>query len=317
MECRIFGTTTEESWDASSGERLVDRAALSARYSDKELKETIRVAEKGRPGPAGDSVAVVLLRRDEKVGNSEHVIEKAKQADWVRSICDKHGWKMKWMDVALSQARLHAVSVQIEHFGSTTAMELGLRRSPPVALLAPHWHPETLHHEYAHERRAGARVRTGAFLLACAAVRSLPRSRKVRRSRDFSQLRRGGLIEDVSQAVEEVVNTAEDALVHVARLPAWLSPERDQSTSATSSGKRRVVILGTGWAAHAIAKIIDINKVFTPMLAAAAVGTVEYRSILEHIRRTCESIDLEKKELLVRPYPEGLEEDFTVPYDVP
>lgn len=44
----------------------------------------------------------------------------------------------------------------------------------------------------------------------------------------------------------------------VARLPAWLSPERDPSTS---TGKRRVVILGTGWAAHAIAKIIDINKV--------------------------------------------------------
>lgn len=32
---------------------------------------------------------------------------------------------------------------------------------------------------------------------------------------------------------------------------------------------------------------------------------------------TCESIDLEKKELLVRPYPVGLEKDFTVPYDVP
>lgn len=45
----------------------------------------------------------------------------------------------------------------------------------------------------------------------------------------------------------------------VARIPAWLSPEREPSTGTT--GKRRVVILGTGWAAHAIAKIIDINKV--------------------------------------------------------
>jgi len=80
-------------------------------YSDKELKETIRVAEKG----------------DEKVGNSEDVIDKwgmykeaqlhgevdlkkhvdtlvvnerhrAKQADWVKSICKKNGWKLKWMD---------------------------------------------------------------------------------------------------------------------------------------------------------------------------------------------------------------------------
>ena len=140
------------------------------------------------------------------------------------------------------------------------------------------------------------------------------------------------------------------------------------------------------------------NQVFTPMLAAAAVGTVEYRSILEHIRSanpvieytqgtqfsrhgdfllllvdqgrsepfllyilgfqhfildtfcciswpfpssyilvilvpqgaffdlpdspsrsagTCENVDLEKKELLIRPYPPGLEDDFTLPYDVP
>jgi len=80
-------------------------------YSDKELKETIRVAEKG----------------DEKVGNSEQVIEKwgmykeaqlhgeidltkhvdalvvherhrAKQSEFVKKICAKHGWKLRWMD---------------------------------------------------------------------------------------------------------------------------------------------------------------------------------------------------------------------------
>eukprot|EP00435_Cladocopium_sp_Y103_P071269 s143_g37.t1 len=182
--------------------------------------------------------------------------------------------------------------------------------------------------------RARTWQRTGMFLLSCAALRSSP-SRKFRRRND-SRLRRRGLLEDVTQAVEEVANTAEDALVHVARIPAWFSADREAPTS--HEGKRKVVILGTGWAAHAIAKIIDINKVdirvisprnyfvFTPMLAAAAVGTVEYRSILEHIRSanpvieytqgTCESIDLEKKELLVRPYPPGLEKDFNVPYDV-
>ncbi|CAL1163964.1 unnamed protein product [Cladocopium goreaui] len=87
-------------------------------YSDKELKETIRVAEKG----------------DEKVGNSEQVIEKwgmykeaqlhgeidldkhvdslvvherhrAKHADFVKKICEKHGWKMRWMDEM--RAHLH------------------------------------------------------------------------------------------------------------------------------------------------------------------------------------------------------------------
>ncbi|CAE7869243.1 Slc24a2 [Symbiodinium sp. KB8] len=79
-------------------------------YSDKELKETIRVAEKG----------------DEKVGDSEKVVEKwgmykeaqlhgeidlrkhvdrlvanerhRKQADWVESICKKNGWTLTWMD---------------------------------------------------------------------------------------------------------------------------------------------------------------------------------------------------------------------------
>lgn len=44
----------------------------------------------------------------------------------------------------------------------------------------------------------------------------------------------------------------------VARIPAWFSSER---AAVSHEGKRRVVILGTGWAAHAIAKIIDINKV--------------------------------------------------------
>ena len=54
---------------------------------------------------------------------------------------------------------------------------------------------------------------TGLFLLSCAALRFSP-SRKLRRRKD-SRLRRRGLLEDVTQAVEEVANTAEDALVHV------------------------------------------------------------------------------------------------------
>ncbi|CAJ1457325.1 unnamed protein product [Effrenium voratum] len=62
------------------------------------------------------------------------------------------------------------------------------------------------------------------------------------------------------------------------------------------------------------------------MLAAASVGTVEYRSILEHIRSanptigylqgTCKSVDFEKKELVISPYPPGVESDFNLPYDV-
>lgn len=51
----------------------------------------------------------------------------------------------------------------------------------------------------------------------------------------------------------------------------------------------KVVVLGTGWAAHALLKEIDASKfevtvvsprnffLFTPMLAASAVGTVKRR----------------------------------------
>lgn len=78
-------------------------------------------------------------------------------------------------------------------------------------------------------------------------------------------------------------------------------------------------MLGTGWAAHALLKEIDASKfevttvsprnffLFTPMLAASAVGTVEYRSITEPIRKvnaeanyleaTCTGIDVERKSI--------------------
>lgn len=61
--------------------------------------------------------------------------------------------------------------------------------------------------------------------------------------------------------------------------------------------KERVVILGTGWGAAAFLKEIDMDLyditvisprnhfLFTPMLAGASVGTVEFRSITESIRQ--------------------------------
>lgn len=60
--------------------------------------------------------------------------------------------------------------------------------------------------------------------------------------------------------------------------------------------KERIVVLGTGWGAHSLLKGIDTDLydvtvisprnffLFTPMLAGASVGTVEYRSITEPIR---------------------------------
>ena len=58
----------------------------------------------------------------------------------------------------------------------------------------------------------------------------------------------------------------------------------------------RLLIIGSGWGAHALVKIVDADLfrclvisprsyfVFTPMLAASSVGTVEYRSITEPMR---------------------------------
>ncbi|KAI0022096.1 pyridine nucleotide-disulfide oxidoreductase-domain-containing protein [Xylariomycetidae sp. FL0641] len=65
----------------------------------------------------------------------------------------------------------------------------------------------------------------------------------------------------------------------------------------SSQKKERVVILGSGWAGYAFARTLDPNKferimisprsyfVFTPLLAGAAVGTLEYRATLESVRK--------------------------------
>ncbi|CAM9578122.1 unnamed protein product, partial [Laminaria digitata] len=103
----------------------------------------------------------------------------------------------------------------------------------------------------------------------------------------------------------------------------------------------KVVVLGTGWAAHALLKEIDSTKLdvttvsprnfflFTPMLAASAVGTVEYRSITEPIRKvnaeanyleaTCTAIDVSRKTITCETVVcEGNTcniEDFELPFD--
>ena len=64
------------------------------------------------------------------------------------------------------------------------------------------------------------------------------------------------------------------------------------------SKRERIVVLGTGWGAHSFLKTVDASRyevltisprnyfMFTPMLAASAVGTVDFRSICEPIRNT-------------------------------
>ncbi|KAI1162338.1 FAD/NAD(P)-binding domain-containing protein [Nemania serpens] len=70
------------------------------------------------------------------------------------------------------------------------------------------------------------------------------------------------------------------------------------TTEAKSPGrKERVVILGSGWAGYAFARTLDPRKyerimvsprsyfVFTPLLAGTAVGTLEFRAVIESVRK--------------------------------
>jgi Pyridine nucleotide-disulphide oxidoreductase len=70
-----------------------------------------------------------------------------------------------------------------------------------------------------------------------------------------------------------------------------------------SSPRERIVILGTGWASYSLCKSLDSTIydvvvvsprnyfLFTPMLAASAVGTVEFKSICDPIRNINPFVD--------------------------
>jgi hypothetical protein len=89
--------------------------------------------------------------------------------------------------------------------------------------------------------------------------------------------------------LERTWDTAEDVFMHLRRIPyekGW-----SELTTEEEVTRKTIVVLGSGWAAHALMKVADCNKlrlivaspsnhfVFTPMLASAAVGTVEFRSM--------------------------------------
>ncbi|CAK0781088.1 hypothetical protein CVIRNUC_005282 [Coccomyxa viridis] len=113
------------------------------------------------------------------------------------------------------------------------------------------------------------------------------------------------------------------------------------SPISLQSDKPIVLVLGSGWAAHSLIKVVDTDKydvvcvsprnhfVFTPMLPSSAIGTVEFRSLLEPIRISnpfityleaeCTEIDVEKKMALCRAqisYEDGRRPQFEVIYDI-
>lgn len=110
---------------------------------------------------------------------------------------------------------------------------------------------------------------------------------------------------DVSLLFEKLLDTGEDAILHLRRyfLPYYQQP-RDSIPPFQPQGDKgrvdslrpRVVLIGSGWSSHAFLKVCETDAydvvcvsprpyfVFTPMLAATAVGTVEHRSIVESVR---------------------------------
>mmetsp|Transcript_13909 Transcript_13909/g.28060 ORF Transcript_13909/g.28060 Transcript_13909/m.28060 type:complete len:619 (-) Transcript_13909:18-1874(-) len=138
------------------------------------------------------------------------------------------------------------------------------------------------------------------------------------------------------------LDTMEDAVIHARRMPydmGWYTPNPE-----SEQDRETIVVLGSGWAAHSLLKCADNFKlrvivisptnhfVFTPMLASASVGTVEYRSMTEAVRAAnpmiddffegkAIDIDLQKKsvsvqlESLLNGVKEGNSPIIDVPYD--
>eukprot|EP00980_Cylindrotheca_fusiformis_P012854 scaffold3170_cov128-Cylindrotheca_fusiformis.AAC.14 len=100
---------------------------------------------------------------------------------------------------------------------------------------------------------------------------------------------------------ERTWDTMEDVLVHLRR---WnFEHDRVKLTPEEDEKRKTVVVLGSGWASHALMKVADCRKVrlivisptnhfvFTPMLASSSVGTVEYRSMTDPVRSANPMID--------------------------
>ena len=146
----------------------------------------------------------------------------------------------------------------------------------------------------------------------------------------------------ISVLLERTFDTIEDIWEHIRRMPyengwAEISPEEEET-------RKTVVVLGSGWGAHAMMKVANCNKlriivvspsnhfVFTPMLASAATGTVEYRSMTEAVRSAnglieeyiegkATGVDVRNKRVTVRlnslldEYREGSPPELELEYD--
>ncbi|KAI0567280.1 Pyridine nucleotide-disulfide oxidoreductase [Gracilaria domingensis] len=97
--------------------------------------------------------------------------------------------------------------------------------------------------------------------------------------------------------LDRLSDTLLDAKLHYSRL--FRRPPHEMPSKGP-----RVVVLGSGWAAHSFVKVVDHTHFgsvtvvsprnfffFTPLLSATAVGTIEFRSIVEPIRKANPFVD--------------------------
>jgi len=119
----------------------------------------------------------------------------------------------------------------------------------------------------------------------------------------------GNFIDTASFLFSKTLDTIEDAYTHLRRLRAedsYIDSKMDLYSAADcldqwndeKDPRPKLLVIGSGWAAHALLKIVDsLNTgyrvlcvssknyfLFTPMLASSSVGTIEFRSIVEPIR---------------------------------
>lgn len=95
----------------------------------------------------------------------------------------------------------------------------------------------------------------------------------------------------IPEIFNRALDTVEDIYLHARRL---FNPFYSQDKKIDD--RPRIVIMGSGWSAHAFIKTIETDMfhvivisprpffLFTPMLAGTCVGSVEYRSVVEPIR---------------------------------
>lgn len=105
-------------------------------------------------------------------------------------------------------------------------------------------------------------------------------------------------LQTLDTVVTRTLDTIEDAWLLAQRIQAEQVDAIDclSAWEDATDERPRLLVIGSGWGAHALTKVIDAERyrllvvsprnffVFTPMLAASSVGTVEYRSITEPMR---------------------------------